>query len=425
MSLTEVGYKSRIADALVAEALQVFGAVSIEGPKFCGKTWTALNHANSVVYIADPIGGFANRQRAQLDPSLILDGDAPRLVDEWQDVPGIWDAVRFAVDRSHEKGRFLLAGSTMPPKKGRLHSGAGRIESVRMWTMTSSELNESKENVSLTALMRGNTPSPINSDATIDRIIEQVVRGGWPEGQDLPLNLAMRIPQNYLQRLITEDMTSLDDVSRDPSKVRATLQSLARNNATLVRTSTILQDIDAHRESISRDTVNEYLSAFKRLYVLDELPAWAPSAVSRKRMRQTPKRLLTDQSLAVAALGLTPERLKNDLFTLGFMFEAMCLKDLAVYCAAAGANLYHLDDGAGLDADAILEMPDGSWTAVEIKLGHHQVDDAAAKLLRIKDKFEKAGVQTPTCLLVIVGLSGFAHRREDGVVEVPLDCLGV
>jgi predicted AAA+ superfamily ATPase len=423
MTLAEPGYQPRLIDEEIALALQAFGAIAIEGPKFCGKTWTGLSHANSVTYIADPAGGFSNRTRAALDPTLVLQGDAPHMVDEWQEVPGIWDAVRFTVDRGRERGRFILTGSTMPPKKSTIHSGAGRIESVRMRTMSLFESGLSSGEVSLQSLIEHRTLTPVNSHLTLETLLEATVRGGWPESTDLPLQLAARIPHNYLARLVTEDMTSLDGVTRDPSRVRATLASLARNTATLVSNATIERDVDASDLAISRATVGEYLAAFKRLYVLEEIPAWAPATRSRTRLRKAPKRFLTDPSLAVAALGLSAQKLYADLETFGFIFEAMCLRDLAIYSQYSGNTLHHFADETGLDADAIIEGADGSWTAVEIKLGHNQVDSAASKLLRLEKKLVAAGAKPPACLVVITGLSSFAHQREDGVFVVPIDCL--
>ena len=425
MPLTEPGYKQRLVDKEVDESLKVFGAVSIEGPKYCGKTWTSLNHAESVIYIADPAGGFANRQRAEIDPSLVLQGALPRLIDEWQDVPGIWDAVRFEVDRKQDRGRFILAGSTMPPQSGRQHSGAGRIGSVQMRTMTSLEQGFSNGSVSLSGLAGAKKVPVVDSTTTLDSLIDRVVRGGWPETGDLPTALAMKIPDSYLLRLINQDMVELDNIARDPVKVRKTINSLARSTATMVKQTTVVQDISADNQSITRETVTEYLSALRRLYVLEEIPAWSPNFCSRKRLRQSPKRMLTDQSLAVAALGLTPEKLKADLYTLGFLFESMCLKDLLVYASCSGASVYHYADDSGLDADAIIELRDGSWLGIEIKLGHNQVNEAAKKLIRLQDKLVKAGAQPASALVVIVGLSSFSHRREDGVIEIPLDCIGV
>lgn len=425
MPLTEPGYRQRLIDKEVADSLRVFGAVSIEGPKYCGKTWTALNHAESVIYIADPAGGFANRQRAELDPSLILPGPQPRLIDEWQDVPGIWDAVRFEVDRKQERGRFILAGSTMPPESGRQHSGAGRIDTVYMRTMTSLELGFSNGSVSLSGLASNNDVPVGDSATTLDSLIDRIVRGGWPEAGNLPTALAMKIPDSYLLRLINQDMVELDSIARDPQKVRLTINSLARSTATMVKPSTIVKDISADNQSIARETVTEYLSALRRLYVLEEIMAWSPNFCSRKRLRQTPKRMLADQSLAVAALGLTPEKLKTDLFTLGFMFESMCLKDLLVYASYTGARVYHYADDSGMDADAIIEFRDGSWLGIEIKLGHNQAEEAAQKLIKLQNKLVKAGAEPACALVVITGLSSFSHRRKDGVSVIPLDCLGV
>jgi predicted AAA+ superfamily ATPase len=423
MTLTEKGYKTRLIDKEISEILNIFGALSIEGPKFCGKTWTALNHANSVTYIADPAGGFLNRQRAIIDPALVLEGDSPHLVDEWQEVPGIWDAVRFAVDRGSERGRFILTGSAMPPKKSVIHSGVGRIESVRMRPLSLFESGASTGAVSLQSLFSGEAIKPNNSASTLETLIDKVVRGGWPESQDLPVDGASRIAQNYLTRLITKDLAELDGVARDPGKVNATLTSLARNNSTLVANTTIQKDVDAGNKTITRETVTEYLSAFKRLYVLEEIPAWAPQVRSRTMLRKTPKRLFTDPSLAVAALGLSPERLSDDLKTFGFMFENLCLRDLAVYADTFHASLFHYLDDTGLDADAIIAQKDGTWGAFEVKLGRAQIDDAAAKLIRLGKKIVKNGNQPPACLVVITGLGGFAHKREDSVYVVPIDCL--
>jgi predicted AAA+ superfamily ATPase len=426
MPLTEKGYKKRLIDKEISDTLEVFGALSIEGPKFCGKTWTALNHANSVTYIADPAGGFANKQRAIIDPSLVLEGDSPHLIDEWQEVPGIWDAVRFSVDRGDrgkERGRFILTGSAMPPKKSVIHSGVGRIESLRMRSLSLFESGFSNGSVSLRKLFSGEGLNPSNSSATLEALIEATVRGGWPESQDLPIVGAARIPQNYLTRLITTDLSELDDISRDPTKVKATLTSLARNNSTLVANTTLQKDIDAGNQTITRETVAEYLSALKRLYVLEEIPAWSPRARSRTTLRKMPKRLYTDPSLAVAALGLTPEKLLADLRTFGLMFENLCLRDIAVYADTFHGTLFHYLDDTGLDADGIIELEDGSWCAIEIKLDNNQVDEAAAKLLRLEKKMIKNKAQSPACLVVITGVNGFSHRREDGVYVVPIDCL--
>jgi predicted AAA+ superfamily ATPase len=292
-----------------------------------------------------------------------------------------------------------------------------------MHTLSLFEAGVSSGAVSLQSLIKDKVLMPSNSHATLDSLIEAAVRGGWPESTTLPLNLAMRIPHNYLTRLITDDMTTLDNIARDPSKVRVALASLARNNATLVSIATIQKDVDAGEQTISKDTVAEYLSAFKRLYVLEEIPAWAPSTRSRTRLRKAPKRFLTDPSLAVAALGLTAQKLHEDLETFGFIFESMCLRDLATYTHCSNATLYHYVDETGLDADAVIEYADGDWVGVEIKLGHHQVDAAAKKLLRLKKKLVKVDAKPPACLIVLTGLSSFAHQREDGVFVVPLDCL--
>jgi predicted AAA+ superfamily ATPase len=278
--------------------------------------------------------------------------------------------------------------------------------------------------VSLQALFSGEDLKPSNSVATIETLIEATVRGGWPESQDLPIGGAARIPQNYVTRLVTKDLSELDGIARDPAKVNATLISLARNNSTLVANTTLQKDIDAGNQTITRETVAEYLSALKRLYVLEEIPAWSPHIRSKTMLRRAPKRLFTDPSLAVAALGLTPERLLSDLRTFGFMFESLCLRDIAVYADTFHGLLSHYLDDTGLDADAIIELRDGTWGAIEIKLGSNQVEEAAAKLVRLKRKMIRSEAAPPACLVIVTGLHGFSHRREDGVYVIPIDCLG-
>jgi len=423
MPLTEEGYKPRLIDAEVTAAMRAFGAVSIEGPKWCGKTWTALNHANSVYYVSDPSGNFANRERALIDPSLILKGEHPRLIDEWQVVPGIWDAVRFTVDRGHERGMYLLTGSATPPRTSYIHSGAGRIDSVRMRPMSLFESGESTGAVSLGDLLAQRKWNTADSTLSLENLIALIVRGGWPQSLSLDSESAARIPISYVQKIAHEDISELDGQGRDPSKIQATLRSLARNNASLVTNAVIERDTHASSEPVSSDSISVYLSALKRLYVLDEIFGWSPHIRSSKRTQTSPKRLFVDPSLAVAALGATPQMLLDDLTTLGFLFEGLCLRDLLVYAQALGASIYHYRDDSGLEAAAIIQLRNGDWGAFEIKLSAHQVDKAADNLMRLKKRMARSSAKPPSCLVVITGVNGFAHTRSDGIHVVPLDCL--
>jgi predicted AAA+ superfamily ATPase len=427
MPLTEKNYKSRLVDDQVEKLLKIFGAVSIEGSKWCGKTWTALNHAESVIYIADPAGNFSNREKARIDPSLVLEGVSPLVIDEWQEVPGIWDAVRFSVDRDQGAGRYILTGSSTPPKDSYIHSGVGRIARLRMRPMSLIESGDSSGSVSLKSLFRGERISPHNSDLTLERITGLIVRGGWPAGIKYSGTDALVIPKQYIDQTVDSEALKAAKRGFDKNKLKATLRSLARNNATMVSNATIEKDVIANeeRDTVSRNTLSEYLSILKSMYVIDEIPGWDPGLRSRKRLRTSPKRIMVDPSLAVAALGGTQEKLMNDMKTLGFMFEGLCLRDLLIYAGADDMSVFHYHDDTGLEADTILENADGRWGAFEIKLGNYQIDSAADNLLKLKDKMVKQEVSPPVCLVVITGQEGTAYQRTDGVYVVPIDCLTI
>jgi predicted AAA+ superfamily ATPase len=427
MSLTEENYKPRLVDNQVEKLLKIFGAVSIEGSKWCGKTWTALNHAESVIYIADPSGNFGNREKALIDPSLVLAGEPPLVIDEWQEVPGIWDAVRFSVDRDQGTGRFILTGSSTPPKDSYIHSGVGRIARLRMRPMSLIESGDSNGSVSLKSLFRGEHISPHSSNLTLEHIAGLIVRGGWPAGIKYSGTDAAVIPKQYIDQTVDSEALKAAKRGFDKNKLKATLRSLARNNATMVSNATIEKDVIANeeRDTVSRNTLSEYLSILKSMYVIDEIPGWDPEIRSRKRLRTSPKRIMVDPSLAVATLGGTQEKLMNDMLTLGFMFEGLCLRDLLIYAGADDMSVFHYHDDTGLEADAILESADGSWGAFEIKLGNYQIDGAADNLLTLKDKMIKQEAPPPVCLVVITGQEGLAYQRKDGVYVVPIDCLTI
>lgn len=421
MPLTEKGYLPRVIDAQIAKTLEVFGAVCVQGPRWCGKTWASLNHAESVTYIGDPAGNFQNRRLAELDPRLVLAGSVPHLVDEWQEVPGIWDAVRFEVDRGTEKGRFLLTGSSTPQRKGTMHSGVGRIDTIDMRPMSLYESGDSTGEVSLSQLFDSPLAPVALEQRTLEEVSRLVVRGGWPESVHQGEDGARMLARSYLKLTVEDDASRIDDTKRDPHKLLMLLRSLARNESTLAKNSTLRRDmLEFDDETLAPDTITDYLTVLRRLFVVWEQPAFSPRLRSSVRVGKSPKRHLADPSLAAAALGAGSKELMADLETLGFLFEAMCERDLAVYAQALGGSIFHYRDASNREVDAIVELPDGRWGAFEIKLGANQIDSAAKSLLAIRHLMSEDPTAKPPCALVVLcGLSGAAYTRPDGVMVVP------
>ncbi len=420
------GYKDRIIDKTVAAYLNVFGAVCIEGPKWCGKTWTSHAHCRSDISLSDPREGYKNRSLAKMTPSLVLEGDAPRLIDEWQEAPAVWDAVRYAVDERGLKGQFILTGSSTPVRDGFHHSGAGRIVCVRMRPMSLWESGDSSGLVSLESVCAGEDVKAEMVDyVPLQKLVELVVRGGWPGGLDLPFEEAARIPSGYLSAVFKNDFSRMDGVRRDVTKMKRLLKSLARNESTTVTNSTLIKDVRGRDEhELSKDTVSDYLDVFNRLFLTDNTPAFAPGVRSSVRIKQMEKRHLADPSLACALLNVTPKSLLGDPHTFGFLFEALVERDLAVYAESFGGKLFHYQDYDNHEIDAVIELPDQRWCAFEIKLGSNQEEEAAENLLKIKRKFEADGMGVPPSVLaVIVGHGNAIYRRPDGVLVFPVTAL--
>lgn len=416
-------YLPRIADDELERRLAAFGAVSICGPKWCGKTTTGRQHCSSEISMADPTDDFAARRRADLDPASVIEGARPRLIDEWQEVPKLWDAVRYACDRSGEPGGFILAGSSTPRDDDRpMHSGVGRVVPLRMDTMTLSEAGVSSAGLSLRSLMAGSLRTGHSGGiAGLRGVADLVCRGGWPQAVGLSTEEAMLIAEGYVETLAESDVSRVDGVRRDPSQVRGLLASLARNESTLASLKTISADMG---RSPSRNTVSQYVAALRRLYVVDDIPAWAPALRSPVRLRETPKHHLADVSLAVAAMGASPDGLAEDPKTLGLLFESLALHDLKVYAAGLGASVCHYRDDSGLEVDAIVAGKDGSWLPIEIKLGAAQVHEAERSLMRLERKMTERGERPPVAKCVIVGFGAPAHVTDLGAQVVPLDVLG-
>lgn len=428
--LTPEGYKNRIIDKRIFRMMSIYGAVCVEGPKWCGKTWASRNHAVSASYIGDPAGNFMNKQMAELDPALVLDGEYPRLIDEWQVVPGIWDAVRYKVDQDGSKGNFILTGSSTPVIKGKLHGGSGRIGGVSMRTMSLLETGASMGIVNLMDLFEGTLIGKATGEVTLDRLIELVVRGGWPGMQGLPLEGSLQIPRDYLLN-VPDDMERSDGKKRDIKKVSALLKALGRAESNMTSKKNLQRDMEEFVEDKtdssvpSIDTISDYLDCFNRLFLLEDQPAFENKLRSSVKALKKPKRHFTDPSLAAAALGATPQMLKKDLNTFGYLFESLCVHDLRVYADYYDGKIYHYHDERDNEADAIVELPDGRWGMFEIKVGFNQVEDAAAELLSLKMKFEAETGSAPEFLCVICGMSNMAFKRPDGVYIVPITALGV
>ena len=418
-------YMPRMVDAQLETYLQAFSAVCIEGPKWCGKTWTAAHHSSSQLFLGDPSGNFQNRQLAELSPSLILEGNRPRLIDEWQEVPPIWDAVRHAADQTPEKGQFILTGSSTPNHKGIMHSGAGRIARIRMHPMSLYESGDSSGAVSLSQLCSGKLIPAMTGEVSLRKLTELIVRGGWPGSLHLPLEQAALLPHEYITAIIEDDVYRIDGIKRDTSKMRLLLQSLARNESTTAANRTLKSDIEKiGDENIDAETINAYLDIFNRLFIIDNQPPFSTSVRSSVRIKQAVKRHFADPSLACALLNISADGLIQDLETLGFLFEALCERDLKIYAETFGGRLYHYQDYRNREIDAVIELPDGKWCAFEIKLGAHQIDAAAHALLKLHQEIsEDPKGKPPAVLCVLCGLSNAAYQRPDGVFVVPITAL--
>lgn len=427
-------YLDRIADRLLEQRLEAFGAVQIKGPKWCGKTTTAEMHAQSVIKMQDPDRREGYLATAQTKPSLLLKGAKPRLIDEWQVAPVLWDSVRHAVDEQREKGLFILTGSTVIEDENEeiKHTGTGRISPMAMYPMSLYESKESNGLISVSELF--NNPDldidGISSDLTIEKLIEAACRGGWPASLDVMSRSAkLLIAKDYVNVICEEDISRVDKHQRNPTIARLILRSYARNLCTLAKKSKMLADVAFEMDSLSRSTFDDYLSAFERLFVIEDIDAWSPSIRSRTVIRSGKKRCLVDPSIAVAALGVSPDSLELDLNTFGFVFECLCMRDLKVYSQALGGKLSYYHDRMGLEADAVLHLDDGRYALIECKLGSREIEDGAKHLLEIKRLIKEANannnqqkLRLPDLLIVITG-GEIAYTRNDGVKVIPIGCL--
>ncbi|MDR0848781.1 MAG: DUF4143 domain-containing protein [Propionibacteriaceae bacterium] len=416
-------YLTRIADQVVADALKSAGAVLLEGPKWCGKTWTCQRLAKSALFMQNPDEAANYLRTAAVKPSLLLAGETPRLLDEWQVAPVLWDAVRFAVDQRGETGQFILTGSAVPTDDATTHSGTGRIVRRKMRPMSLYESLESTGEVSLSSLFDEEKDLQGTSTLTIEALASVLTRGGWPASIGSGQFEGLRQVNDYVDAVINTDVSRVDGMEKNPLRVRALLRSLARNTSTAATITTLRNDIAVDDTDVSEKTIALYLNALRRIHVVEDLLAWTPALRSRTPVRSTPTRHFVDPSIASAVLRSTPSRLLADFNTFGLLFESLCVRDLRVYASAFDGEVFHYRDKSGLEADAIVQLGDGRWGAVEVKMGAAEEDRAADNLRALADKVDADKMFGPSFLLILTA-GQFAYQRSDGVLVVPLGCLG-
>ena len=424
-------YKPRLQDDELAFRLECSGAVLIEGPKWCGKTTLAEYQAKSVIKMQDPDKKEGYLQTAATKPSLLLAGDTPRLIDEWQEAPVLWDAVRVSVDSKNETGLYILTGSNSVDKSKISHSGTGRIARMKLETMSLFETGESNGKVSLFELFKNpNMEIEAESDLEIEQIIFAACRGGWPGFFARKTDRAqLQIARDYIDSVCETDISTVDGVKRNPNWAAQILRSYARNISTLAKQSNILKDVVSAPESISHDTLSSYIQAFEKLFIIQDIEAWCPSIRSATAIRSGKKRGFCDPSVAVAASGLNPEYYRTDLQAFGFIFESLCMRDLRVYSAKSDGKISYYHDRYNLEADCVLHLRDGKYALIEFKLGSNEVEEASTHLLEIKqlvkeynEKGNAPKLREPDLLIIITGAE-YAYRRQDGVYVIPIGCI--
>lgn len=418
-------YKKRIADEMLQRKLKGKGAVLIEGPKWCGKTTTAEQVAKSVLYMANPESMGQNLTLADINPGILLKGEIPRLIDEWQIAPKLWDAVRFEVDHRKDEGQFILTGSAVPADKNLItHTGTGRFSFLLMRPMTLFESLESTGTVSLKDLFDSKDVSGTNN-LSLDNIAYVCCRGGWPRSISMEKEIALDQAFDYYDAVVNSDISKVDGVSREPTRVKNLMRSYARNVGSQVSNEALKEDmINNDSFSLDTDTVFSYINALKKIFVIDEVPAWNPNLRSKTAIRTSDTRYFIDPSIATAALGLGPNDLINDLNTFGFIFENLCVRDLRVYAESINGNLYHYRDSSSLECDAVIHLRNGSYGLVEIKLGGDKlVEEGADNLIKLKNKLDTSKMKNPSFLMVVTATGDYAYKRSDEIYVVPIGCL--
>ena len=419
-------YRNRVVDAILQEKLEGKGAVLIEGPKWCGKTTTAEQIAKSVLYMDDPQSKEQNVNMAALNPKRLLNGETPRLIDEWQIAPKLWDAIRFEVDHRDDLGQFVLTGSAVPPDTKEItHSGTGRFSWLMMRPMSLYESGESTGEVSLSRLFEGKGEVDGESKLDLERIAFLICRGGWPRSIDMRDKIALNQAIDYYDAVVHSDINRADGVEKNPERVKRLMRSLARNQGQQIANTAIAADIAANNEStINQETVAGYISALKKIFVVEDMPAWNPNLRSKSAIRTSDTRYFVDASIAAAALGIGPNDLINDLNTMGFLFETMCVRDLRVYAEALGGSVYHFRNKAGLECDAVVHLRNGSYGLIEIKLGGEKlIREGVETLTSLTESIDTSKMKEPAFRMILTAADQYAYRRKDGICIVPVGCL--
>lgn len=420
-------YRPRLADNILARKLKGKGAVLIQGPKWCGKTTTAEQMSKSILYMSKPEDVKANLIAADIQPSKLLEGKTPRLIDEWQIAPKLWDAVRFEVDHRSKQGQFILTGSAVPPDNDEIfHTGTGRFAWIKMRPMTLFESGESTGEISLKELF--NQPKEILAQNKLDdlsKLAFLICRGGWPGALDMDDDIALEQAFDYFDAIVNSDISRVDNVQRDPERAKRLMKSYARHQGSQTTNTVIRDDILANdAETLNEDTVYAYTNALRKIFVIEDMPAWNPNLRSKTAIRTSDTRYFIDPSIATASLGLGPEDLIKDLNTMGLFFETLCVRDLRVYAESLDGQVYHYRDKSGLECDTVIHLRNGSFGLIEIKLGGDTlIEEGAQNLKKFSAKIDTKKMKAPSFLMVLTGTGKFAYRREDGVYVVPVGCL--
>ncbi len=419
-------YKERIADRMLKDQLEAAGAVLVQGPKWCGKTTTARQQAKSVLNMDHPGMKKEYFMLAENNPEVLLEGDVPRLLDEWQLAPQLWDTARYVIDQRNLPGLFIFTGSAVPADKSRVsHTGTGRFAWLTMRTMSLWESGESNGRISLMDLFAGQMKSCVAPDTTLDEVAYLLCRGGWPATLGRKRDAALRMAVNYVKALCESDISRVDDVQRDPDFAMRLLRAYARHQGGQVPVSMLYSDLLANGgKSLTENTISLYLSALKKIFVIEDMPAWNPNLRSKTAIRTSDTRYFVDPSVATAALGLGPKDLMKHLSTYGLLFETMAVRDLRVYADAIGGRVYHYRDHNGLECDTVIHLPNGHYGLVEIKLGGETlIEEGAASLNKLAKKIDTTKMEEPSFKMVLTAVGTYAYQRNDGVLVVPICCL--
>lgn len=419
-------YNYRIVDSLLQDKLEAKGAVLIEGPKWCGKTTTATQKAASILHMDNPTEKDQNLTLAKLNPLRLLKGAVPRLIDEWQIAPTLWDSIRYEVDQREEMGQFILTGSAVPADTKEInHSGTGRFSWLMMRPMSLYESKESTGEISLKELFDENTNIDGENPNDIEKLAFLICRGGWPGAIDLKEKPALQQAFDYLDGVVKSDINRADGIEKNEERVRRIMRSLARNQGSQTPTTAIANDILANdSSSVNEDTVQTYIKALKKIFVIEDMPAWNPNLRSKSAIRTSDTRYYVDPSIASASLGLGPDDLLNDLNTFGLLFETLCVRDLRIFAESLNGSVYHYRDNTGLECDAVIHLRNGKYGLIEIKLGGDSlIEEGAKSLKKLKDCIDTTKMNKPSFLMVLTGIGKYAYKREDGVLVVPIGVL--